>query len=201
MKKLLVSLLPIAIVLCLFSVANAADTNSSTLPYESWLRTIQKSLTGTVAFSIAMIGVVTAGATLILGGGEIGKFTRALVYIVLVMTLLTDANTLVANFFNGATIELNVPANDTEIPPLKAAIDNEATHNFYDNLNHGHKQSIKAQDKSLQGSVNFKQSLSLKELVAILEVDNQYAFLKDPKSIHYFDYLDKVSSNHSKVSC
>ena len=33
MKKLLVSLLPIAIVLCLFSVANAADTNSSTLPH------------------------------------------------------------------------------------------------------------------------------------------------------------------------
>lgn len=87
--------------------ALAADTGTgTTLPYESWLSDFQKSLTGPVAFAISLIGIVVSGITLILGGGEIRGFARTMVYIVLVMTLLIGANSLMTNFFNGAAIPL-----------------------------------------------------------------------------------------------
>lgn len=85
----------------------ASDTQGGSLPYESWLRTLQQSLTGPVAFSISLIGIVSCGATLILAGGEINKFMRSLIYIVLVMTLLVGANSLMTRFFNGAVIAAN----------------------------------------------------------------------------------------------
>ena len=85
----------------------AADTGAGTaLPYESWLSDFQKSLTGPVAFAISLIGIVVSGITLILGGGEIRGFARTMVYIVLVMTLLIGANSLMSNFFNGAAIPM-----------------------------------------------------------------------------------------------
>lgn len=90
----------------LFSTAFASESSSGTLPYESWLQTLQQSLTGPVAFSVAMIGIVTCGATLILSGGEIGRFMQSLIFIVLVMTLLIGANSLMTRFFNGASIGL-----------------------------------------------------------------------------------------------
>ena len=57
----------------------AADTNTNSLPYEDWLKTIQKSLTGPVAFSVSLIGMVSAGASLIFMGGEMGKFMRTMI--------------------------------------------------------------------------------------------------------------------------
>ena len=99
------------LVLCLLVLylqpAWAADTGAGTaLPYESWLSDFQKSLTGPVAFAISLIGIVVSGITLILGGGEIRGFARTMVYIVLVMTLLIGANSLMSNFFNGAAIPM-----------------------------------------------------------------------------------------------
>lgn len=85
--------------------AMGAETTTTSLPYESWLRTIQKSLTGPVAFSVSLIGIVSSGATLIFTGGELGRFMRTIIYIVLVMTLLIGANTLMTNLFNGAVID------------------------------------------------------------------------------------------------
>ena len=82
----------------------ASETSTGVLPYESWLATLQKSLTGPVAFSISLIGIVSCGATLIFAGGEIGRFLRTLIYLVLVMTLLVGANSLMTRFFNGAVI-------------------------------------------------------------------------------------------------
>lgn len=89
------------------TAAYASDTQGGALPYESWLRTLQQSLTGPVAFSVSLIGIVSCGATLILAGGEINKFMRSLIYIVLVMTLLVGANSLMTRFFNGAVIAAN----------------------------------------------------------------------------------------------
>lgn len=87
--------------------AMAAATDAGTaLPYESWLSDFQKSLTGPVAFAISLIGIVVSGISLILGGGEIRGFARTMVYIVLVMTLLIGANSLMSNFFNGASLPL-----------------------------------------------------------------------------------------------
>lgn len=93
-------------VLMLFAtdIALAADTQTSALPYEGWLKTIQKSMTGPVACSVSIIGIVACGATLIFAGGEISKFMRSIIYLVLVMGLLIGANTMMSSLFNGATI-------------------------------------------------------------------------------------------------
>lgn len=98
--------LPLVIMLafCLICPVQAAETTGNSLPYESWLRSLQQSLTGPVAFSVALIGIVCCGATLIFAGGEIGRFMRALIYIVMVMTMLIGANSLMSKFFNGASI-------------------------------------------------------------------------------------------------
>lgn len=98
--------LPLIIMLafCLICPAQAAETTGNSLPYEGWLRSLQQSLTGPVAFSVALIGIVCCGATLIFAGGEIGRFMRALIYIVMVMTMLIGANSLMSKFFNGASI-------------------------------------------------------------------------------------------------
>lgn len=85
----------------------ASETSTGVLPYESWLSTLQKSLTGPVAFSVSLIGIVSCGATLIFAGGEIGRFLRSLIYLVLVMTLLVGSNSLMTRFFNGAVIAQN----------------------------------------------------------------------------------------------
>ena len=115
--------------LCLSLLPEAAWASSaggtSVLPYEQWLSILQKSLTGPVAFSVSLIGIVTCGATLILGGGEISHFMRTLIYIVLVMTLLVGANALMNNFFNGASIGINTTDTTTE-PPEQAPVDNAA---------------------------------------------------------------------------
>lgn len=96
--------------------AFGASTEVSTaLPYESWLSDFQKSLTGPVAFAISLIGIVVSGISLILGGGEIRGFARTMVYIVLVMTLLIGANSLMSNFFNGAAIPL--PEDKPQVAP------------------------------------------------------------------------------------
>ena len=86
------------------STAFCAETATGVLPYENWLSMLQKSLTGPVAFSVSLIGIVSCGATLIFAGGEIGRFLRSLIYIVLVMTLLVGSNSLMTRFFNGAVI-------------------------------------------------------------------------------------------------
>lgn len=94
-----------AIFLSCIDVALASSTGvGSSLPYESWLISLQKSLTGPVASSISLIGIVCAGATLIFAGGEINRFMRSLIYIVMVMTFLIGANSLLTNFFHGAVI-------------------------------------------------------------------------------------------------
>ena len=92
--------------LCILSLSSTAHAATGILPYEEWLTVLQESLTGPVAFSVSLIGIVTCGATLILGGGEISHFMRSMIYIVLVMTLLIGANSLMSNFFNGAAIPM-----------------------------------------------------------------------------------------------
>lgn len=103
MRKLLINTLLVIIFLTPIS-GLAAETVTGALPYENWLSTLQKSLTGPVAFSVSLIGIVSCGATLIFAGGEIGRFFRTLIYLVMVMTLLVGSNSLMTRFFNGAVI-------------------------------------------------------------------------------------------------
>lgn len=54
--------------LCVCSTRVFAATGA--LPYEEWLSVLQQSLTGPVAFSVSLIGIVTCGATLILAAAR-----------------------------------------------------------------------------------------------------------------------------------
>ncbi|MCR5536983.1 MAG: TrbC/VirB2 family protein [Succinivibrio sp.] len=84
-------------------LASSTSPNAA-LPYESWLLTLQQSFTGPVAMSVALLGMVAAGSSLIFLGGEMGRFIRTLIYLVMVMALLLGSNSLISNFFNGAVV-------------------------------------------------------------------------------------------------
>lgn len=110
--------------LCLETMA--AETSSGALPYESWLRTLQQSFTGPVAFSVSLLGIISCGATLIFMGGEIGRFVRSIVYLILVMTLLIGANSMMTRFFNGALV--NDAVNTTGEHKVKPSCAEELNH-------------------------------------------------------------------------
>lgn len=74
------------------------------LPYESWLSDLRDSMTGPVAFTLALIGIVGAGGVLIFGG-ELNSFLRTIIFLVLVMALLVGAQNMMSGFFgSGAEI-------------------------------------------------------------------------------------------------
>jgi type IV secretion system protein VirB2 len=105
MNRFIVTLVTLVSLCAVVGSAFAADTSSSAvLPYENWLKTIQKSLTGPVAFSISIIGIISCGVTLIFSGGEINRFMKSVIYLVFVMTLLVGAHSFMSSVFNGATI-------------------------------------------------------------------------------------------------
>ena len=63
-------------------------------------------MTGPVAFTLSIVGIVVAGGILIFGG-ELNAFFRSLIFIVLVMALLIGANNIMTNLFQGALIPNN----------------------------------------------------------------------------------------------
>jgi len=100
---------------CIFSIAflfalllstdnaQAAVGAGGALPYETWLVNLRNSVTGPVAFTLSIVGIVVAGGILIFGG-ELNAFFRTLIFIVLVMALLVGANNIMTNLFQGAVI-------------------------------------------------------------------------------------------------
>jgi type IV secretion system protein VirB2 len=88
------------------------------LPYESWLVNLRSSVTGPVAFTISVVGIVIAGGVLIFGG-DLNGFFRTLIFLVLVMALLVGAQNIMSNFFGqGAVIAF---LGDAEICQTKAS--------------------------------------------------------------------------------
>jgi type IV secretion system protein VirB2 len=85
------------------SSAYAGTTSGGGLPYESWLTSLQHSVTGPVASVISIIGIVLAGGTLI-WGGEISGFFKTLLYIVLVMAFLVGAENMMTTFFGQGAV-------------------------------------------------------------------------------------------------
>jgi type IV secretion system protein VirB2 len=86
------------------SLAEASVGSSGGLPYETWLTSLQNSVTGPVAFSLSIIGIVVAGGVLIFGG-DLNGFFRTLIFIVLVMALLVGAQNIMSTLFaRGAVI-------------------------------------------------------------------------------------------------
>ena len=95
---LLLSILP---QLCL-----ASTSDGGALPYEAWLTKLQSSVTGPVAFSVSIIGIVVAGSVMIFGG-DLNSFFRSMIFLVLVMALLVGAQNIMSSFFgHGALIGL-----------------------------------------------------------------------------------------------
>lgn len=84
--------------------AQAAAAGGGGLPYETWLTSLRNSVTGPVAFTLSLVGIVVAGGVLIFGG-ELNAFFRTIIFIVLVMGLLVGANNMMQTLFGqGAVI-------------------------------------------------------------------------------------------------
>jgi type IV secretory pathway VirB2 component (pilin) len=81
--------------------AYAGTATGGSLPYESWLTSLRDSVTGPVAFSLSIIGIVIAGGVLIFGG-DLNGFFRSLIFIVLVMAFLVGAQNMMTTFFGNA---------------------------------------------------------------------------------------------------
>jgi type IV secretion system protein VirB2 len=65
---------------------------------------LRNSVTGPVAFTLSMVGIVVAGGALVMGG-DLSGFFRTLVFIVLVLAFLVGAQNMMSNFFGrGAEI-------------------------------------------------------------------------------------------------
>jgi len=75
------------------------------MPWEAPLTLIVNSVTGSVAFGISVIAIVAAGAMLVFGG-EIGQFLKAIILLALVISLIVLATNILTTLFGigGATI-------------------------------------------------------------------------------------------------
>jgi type IV secretory pathway VirB2 component (pilin) len=84
-------------------VAHAGTAGA--LPWEGPLRTIATSLTGPVAFSVALIGIFATGATLV-WGGEMNEFARRAALLGLIVAVLVFATNILSSAFGvtGAVI-------------------------------------------------------------------------------------------------
>jgi type IV secretion system protein VirB2 len=101
------ALLVLGVVLLMLIIAHpafASNTSGGGLPFDDWFTKIRQSVTGPFAFTVSIVGLVGAGATLIFGG-DMNGFLRTLIFIVLVLCFLVAAqNTIAAITGQGAEI-------------------------------------------------------------------------------------------------
>lgn len=96
----------LALIVLMPQQALAAEGQGGGLPYEGWLTSLRNSVTGPVAFTISIIGIIVSGATLVLGG-ELNAFFRSMLFLVLVMGLIVGGENLLGGFFGrGAEIKI-----------------------------------------------------------------------------------------------
>jgi len=116
------SLIALAVFLLLVpELALASVGGGGGLPYETWLVSLRNSVTGPVAFTLSIIGIVVAGGILIFGG-ELNAFFRTLIFIVLVMALLIGAQNIMTNLFAGAVITPSTQASPDVLITLEIKI-------------------------------------------------------------------------------
>ena len=93
-----------ALSMLLPELALASVGSGGSLPYEGWLTSLRNSVTGPIAFTFSIVGIVIAGSVLIFGG-DLNGFIRTLIFIILVMSFLVGAQNMMATFFGrGAEI-------------------------------------------------------------------------------------------------
>jgi len=103
---LVVSLLP--------ETALANTGQAGGLPYEDFLTKLRASMSGPVAFTLSLIGVIASGAALIFGG-DLNGFFRSMIFLVLVVAIIIAANSLMTGFFQGAELT-------AALQPLQSAL-------------------------------------------------------------------------------
>ncbi len=82
----------------------ASEGSGGGLPYEGALSQLRNSVTGPVAFTLSLIGIIVAFGVLIFGG-EISGFFKTVVFIVLLVATLVGAQNFMSQFFGrGAEI-------------------------------------------------------------------------------------------------
>jgi type IV secretory pathway VirB2 component (pilin) len=88
--------------------AHAAGAGGGGLPWEVPLTVLSNSITGPVAYTISICGIVGCGAALIFLGGVVSEFLRGVLFVVLVIAvIITAKNTLTSfGFAAGAKISL-----------------------------------------------------------------------------------------------
>ena len=109
----------LAVFILLPAHAIASTGTGGSLPYEPWLTSLANSVTGPVAFTLSVVGIVVAGGVLIFGG-ELNAFFRTMIFLVLVMALLVGAQNIMSGLFGrGAVI---AALEDATIQTANAAI-------------------------------------------------------------------------------
>ena len=107
------------VVFLLPDMAFATEGTGGSLPYEGWLTSLRNSVTGPVAFTLSVVGIVISGGVLIFGG-ELNAFFRTLFFLVLVMALLVGVNNMMTTFFGrGAEITMAVDFSMAHLQQLK----------------------------------------------------------------------------------
>jgi type IV secretion system protein TrbC len=81
---------------CGLAYAQATTGSSTTLPWEAPLQTLQGSLTGPIAKSIAIIALAVAGGMLAFGG-ELSDFTKRILMVVLAIAVMMTAATFITS--------------------------------------------------------------------------------------------------------
>lgn len=84
------------------------------LPYEAWLTSLRNSVTGPVAFTLSIVGIVIAGGVLIFGG-ELNAFFKSLIFLILIMAFLVGAQNLMSGLFGQGAVIANL------LKPLQVA--------------------------------------------------------------------------------
>jgi len=108
--------LGLLLTLCAFMLPNeayAAGTAGGGLPYESALIRLRASITGPVAFTLSLIGIVGAAGALIFGG-ELTGFLRMMVFLVLLIAILVGAQNVLTTLF-AAGAEISWIGEETEV--------------------------------------------------------------------------------------
>ena len=75
-----------------------ASSTVTSLPWETPLTKVADSFKGPVAFSISLLGIIGAGATLV-WGGEINEFLRTMIKLVLAISLIAFVASILSELF------------------------------------------------------------------------------------------------------
>ena len=111
LKPCLKLFLTVALTLWTLSPHAQASTGGS-MPWDSWLTNLGNSITGPLAYVVAVIGFVVAMAVVVLRGSELGHLVLVLLVIVIGASVALGAKNFAAQFGvgSGSLVPLPTPA-------------------------------------------------------------------------------------------